>query len=174
MDAPAESSTIATTRAHLGAGLTRPAETRMRGAGGNIAPQNFAQDAEEWHMDSAGDPIRRRHERVQLGGTALLIVDPRRGLLGAKGQLIDLSEGGCQLRLQRPVDAHLAGRVRVAFAGNALWLPVTTASVRGDADGWTVRCVFTRLRAEKRNTLRELLFELSLTRGPLSPDRPMD
>jgi hypothetical protein len=117
------------------------------------------------------DPTRRRHDRVRLGGAAFLVVDPRRGHLGAKGQLIDLSEGGCQLRLRRRVDAHLAGRVRLALGGKTLWLPVTTMSVRADRDGWTVRCAFNRLRAEQRDTLRELLFELSLTRGPLAPDR---
>jgi hypothetical protein len=121
-------------------------------------------------MDTSDDPTRRRHERVELGGTALLIVDPRSGMLGAKGQLIDLSEGGCQLRLRRRVDAHLAGHVRLALAGKALWLPVTILSVRGTVDGWMVRCAFNRLSTEKRETLRELLFELSLTRGPLAPD----
>jgi hypothetical protein len=122
-------------------------------------------------METLDHRTRRRHERVRLGGTALLIVDPRRGPIGAKGKLIDLSEGGCQLRLLRRVDAHLAGLVRLSLAGKALWLPVTTASVRADSNGWTVRCAFNQLGAEKRDALRELLFELSLTRGPLAPDR---
>ena len=119
-------------------------------------------------MDTFDDPARRRHERVELGGTALLIVDPRGGMLGAKGQLIDLSEGGCQLRLRRRVDPHLAGRIRLALAGKVLLLPVTTLSVRSTVDGWRVRCAFNRPSTEKRETLRELLFELSLTRGPLA------
>jgi hypothetical protein len=125
-------------------------------------------------MNTPGDPTRRRHERVRLGGTALLIIDPRRGAIGAKGRLIDLSEGGCQLRLVRRVEAHLGGLVRLSLAGKAVWLPVTTASVRADSLGWTVRCAFNRLSAERRDTLRDLLFELSLTRGPFAPDRKSD
>ena len=51
-----------------------------------------------------------------------MIVDPRLGMVGAKGELIDLSEGGCQLRLHRRVHAHLAGRVRIDLAGKILSL----------------------------------------------------
>ena len=112
-------------------------------------------------------PERRRHGRVQLGGRALLIVDPRRGLIGTRGHLIDLSEGGCQLSFRRHVDAHLAGRVRLELAGKALWFPVLTRQVVPDGGDWTVRCTFDRLTPEKHDTLRGLLFELSLTRGPL-------
>ena len=139
-------------------------------AGGKSPLTKRRPRAEKSTMETP-DPTRRRHERVRLGGTAFLIVDPRRGLLGAKGRLIDLSEGGCQLRLRRRVDAHLAGRVRLAIASKALWFPVITTSVRADEGGWTVRCAFNRLSAEKRDTLRDLLFELSLTRRPPAPER---
>jgi hypothetical protein len=112
------------------------------------------------------DDSRRRHERVRLGGRALLIVDPRLGMVGAKGELIDLSEGGCQLRLHRRVHAHLAGRVRIDLAGKTSWFPVVTRWVRGDQQGWTVGCAFDRLTTEKQEILRNALFELSLTRRP--------
>jgi c-di-GMP-binding flagellar brake protein YcgR len=111
-----------------------------------------------------GRPDRRRHERVQLSGKALLLVDPRRGLIGAKGHLVDLSEGGCQLRFRRHVDADLAGRVRLELAGKSLWFPVVTRHVVRDGDGWTVRCAFGALTTKKRETLRAQLFELSLGR----------
>jgi hypothetical protein len=109
---------------------------------------------------------RRRHERVLLGGSALLLVDPRHGLLGARGHLIDLSEGGCQLGFRHHVDPHLAGRVRLKLAGKALWFPVVTRQVVSDRDGWTVRCMFAGLATKKQDTLRSLLFNLSLPAEP--------
>ena len=111
---------------------------------------------------------RRRHPRVRLGGSALLFVDPRRGLIGAKGNLVDLSEGGCRLHFQRHVDADLAGRVRLKIAGKAVWMPILTRGVLRDGDGWSVRCMFVGLSAKKQETLRRLLFELSLERGQRS------
>jgi hypothetical protein len=108
---------------------------------------------------------RRRHERVRLGGRALLLADPRRGLIGAKGQLIDLSEGGCRVQFQRHVDAHLAGRLRLKVGGKALWFPVQTRYVVRSGDVWTVGCAFRGLTTKKRDALRALLFELSLKRS---------
>lgn len=118
-------------------------------------------------MESHRRRDRRRHERVQLGGRALLLVDPRRGLIGAKGQLVDLSEGGCQLSVRRHVDAHLAGLVRLKIGRKALWFPVATRQVVSDGAGWTVRCAFNGLSSKKQATLHMLLFELSLSRLPL-------
>jgi hypothetical protein len=107
---------------------------------------------------------RRRHQRIQLGGSALLFVDPRGGLIGVKGHLVDLSEGGCQLSFRRHVDQDLAGRVRLSVAGTALWLPVVTRQIVSDGRHWTVRCAFGALTTKKQDTLRTLLFELSLER----------
>jgi hypothetical protein len=118
-------------------------------------------------MEAQRRTDRRRHDRVRLGGSALLIVDPRWGLIGAKGQLIDLSEGGCQLSFRRHVDADLAGRVRLTLGGKALWFPVVTRQVVRDGDGWTVRCAFGGLTTKKQDTLRTVLFELSLKPLPV-------
>jgi hypothetical protein len=108
---------------------------------------------------------RRRHPRVRLGGRALLLVDPRQGLIGAKGNLVDLSEGGCRLHVRRHVDADLAGRVRLEIAGKAWWFPVVTRGVLPDGDGWSVRCMFVGLTTKKQEALRAMLFGLSLERG---------
>ena len=111
---------------------------------------------------------RRQHPRFRLGGSALLFVDPRKGLIGAKGHLVDLSEGGCRLTFRRHVDANLAGRVRLSLPGKAMWFPVLTRQVFRDGDGWTVRCTFGALTTKKQERLRALLFELSLDRGTRS------
>ncbi|HTK14985.1 MAG TPA: PilZ domain-containing protein [Acidimicrobiia bacterium] len=107
---------------------------------------------------------RRRHERMRLGGSALLLVDPRGGLIGVKGKLVDLSEGGCRLSFRRHVDQDLAGRLRLSVAGTALWLPVVTRHIVSDGRHWTVHCAFGALTTKKHDALRTLLFELSLER----------
>jgi hypothetical protein len=86
-------------------------------------------------------------------------------MLGARGNLVDLSEGGCRLHFRRHVDADLAGRVRLEVARKVLWFPVLTRGVLRDGDGWSVRCMFVGLTTKKQDALRRLLFELSLERG---------
>ena len=85
------------------------------------------------------------------------MIDHPGGLISATGRLVDLSEGGCQLRLFHHVDPYLAARVRLDVAGQAFWMPVVTRWIRHDADGWTVGCAFDRPTAEKQIALREVL-----------------
>ena len=73
---------------------------------------------------------RRAHERFRLGGLARLVFDHPAGLVTATGRLVDLSEGGCQLRFHAHVAANLAARVRIDVAGETFWLPVLTRWVR--------------------------------------------
>jgi len=108
---------------------------------------------------------RRQHLRVRLDGRALLVADPRTGLVVAKGQLVDLSEGGCQVRIRCHVRMHVAARVRLNLGGNVLWLPVITRWEHHDSTGWTLGCAFDRLTPGKQAALRRILFELSLTRA---------
>jgi hypothetical protein len=49
-----------------------------------------------------------------------------------------------------------------------LWFPVVTRQVVSDREGWTVRCTFAGLATKKQDTIRSLLFELSL---PAEPSR---
>ncbi|HTD49922.1 MAG TPA: PilZ domain-containing protein [Acidimicrobiia bacterium] len=99
----------------------------------------------------------RQHERFRLGGIVRLIVDHPGGLVTAIGHLVDLSEGGCQLRFHTRVDANLAARVRIEVAGNALWIPVLTRWVRRDVNEWTVGCAFDRPTLEKQVAIRDML-----------------
>ena len=108
-------------------------------------------------MELHGDACRRQHERFRLGGIARLLVDHPAGLITATGRLVDLSEGGCQLRFFRHVDLHLAARVRLEIAGENVWMPVLTRWVRRDAEGWTVGCTFDRPTAEKEQAIRAIL-----------------
>jgi hypothetical protein len=98
---------------------------------------------------------RRKHERITLGGSVRLMVDTSDGLRTACGQIIDLSTGGCAIRVHRIIEAELAGRV----AGKEIWLPVITRWIRADSRGWTVGCAFDRLTPDKQRLIGALLFE---------------
>ena len=100
---------------------------------------------------------RRAHERFRLGGLARLVFDHPAGLVTATGRLVDLSEGGCQLRFHAHVAANLAARVRIDVAGETFWLPVLTRWVRRDAGEWTVGCAFDRPTPEKQLAMRAVL-----------------
>ncbi len=110
---------------------------------------------------------RRQHERLQLEGRVVLIADPRKGLIGAKGQLVDVSEGGCQVRIRSRVGVGIAARVRLNVAGSVLWLPAVTRRARQDSTGWTLGCAFERLTPKKQAALRTMLFDLSIRRAEL-------
>ena len=108
-------------------------------------------------VEHRSDLARRQHERFRLGGVSRLVVDHPAGLITATGHLIDLSEGGCQLRFFRPVDLHLAARVRLEVAGEAFWMPLLTRWIRRDPSGWLVGCSFDRPTDEKQRVIRSLL-----------------
>jgi hypothetical protein len=108
-------------------------------------------------VEHRNDLARRQHERFRLGGVARLVVDHPDGLITASGHLIDLSEGGCQLRFFRRVDLHLAARVRLEVGGEAFWMPVLTRWIRRDPNGWMVGCSFDRPTEEKQLFVRALL-----------------
>jgi hypothetical protein len=103
------------------------------------------------------DRSRRLHQRFRLGGTVRLIIDHPGGIVTALGHLVDLSDGGCQLRFPTRVDPNLAARVRIEVAGRALWMPVLTRWVRRDASEWTVGCAFDRPTDDKQLAIHAML-----------------
>ena len=111
-------------------------------------------------MGSRTQMVGSRAGRFRLGGNVRLWIDSSRGPIGASGRLLDLSEGGCQLRLHRRVEVQLPGRVNLDLEGRSFWLPVVTRWVREDSHGWTVGCEFDRPTPEKREQLRALLAEI--------------
>jgi hypothetical protein len=104
-------------------------------------------------------PSRRSQKRTRLAGNIRLLVDTPSGLVTLSGQIIDLSEGGCALRLHRRVDSELVGRVHVEVARTALWLPVVIRWAREQSPGWIVGCEFDRPTEEKQRAIRALLLE---------------
>jgi hypothetical protein len=108
-------------------------------------------------------PDRREHDRVSLGGSAMLITDPGREPISTSGHLINVSRGGCQLRLQRRVEPHREAQVRLELAGDMQWFPIIISWVRQDPDGWIVGCVFEPLGSTLQDALRKVMLELTLT-----------
>jgi len=98
------------------------------------------------------------------------MAEQREAMISAMGVLVDLSEGGCQLRFLRSVEPHLAARVRLDIAGHALWLPVLIRWVRREAGGWTVGCSFDGLTPHKEEMIRALLLELVSSTGAVRHD----
>jgi hypothetical protein len=108
-------------------------------------------------VERRDDQTRRRHERFRLGGMARLIVDHPDALVTTGGHLVDLSEGGCQLRCATHVDAYLAARVRIEVAGEPFWMPVVIRWVRREGNEWAVGCAFDRPTPEKVLAIRATL-----------------
>jgi hypothetical protein len=102
---------------------------------------------------------RRKQKRIEFGGRVRLLIDTPNGLITTDGQIIDLSEGGCAIRIHRHVDANLPGRINVEVAGKALGLPVRTRWARADSHCWTVGCQFDRPTPEKQHAIRALILE---------------
>jgi hypothetical protein len=92
-----------------------------------------------------------------VGGIVRVLIDTSDGLVTASGEVIDLSEGGCAVRIHRQVEPHLPGRVKVEVAGRTLWLPILTRWVRADSRGWLVGCAFDRPTPEKQHAIRALI-----------------
>ena len=101
----------------------------------------------------------RARRRVRPAGNVRLWIDAPDGLIHARGRIFDLSEGGCELRLHRGVDAQLAGRISVRIGGREVWLPVITRCAHEDTHGWTVGCTFERPTREQAHAIRALLLE---------------
>jgi PilZ domain len=100
----------------------------------------------------------RRQERVRVEGTLRLLVKSGVGFLVGSGEIVDLSVGGCAIRVRnRAIEANLTGRIEVAIAGESLSLPIVTRWVRPERDGWIVGCRFDDLTVENRQAVHALI-----------------
>ena len=59
-------------------------------------------------------------DRRRIHGSVRVLVDTPEGLVGAAGQILELSEAGCTLRVHRRFDLAFRGRVNIDVAGKAL------------------------------------------------------
>jgi hypothetical protein len=108
------------------------------------------------------DAHGRRHERVRVEGTLRLLVKSGAGLLVDSGEIVDLSAGGCAIRVRnRSIEPGLEGRIEVAIKGESLSLPIVTRWVRVESGGRLVGCLFAGLTTEEQRAVYALMGETS-------------
>ena len=102
----------------------------------------------------------RRQKRVRVEGTLRLLVKGRSGFLVGSGEIVDLSEGGCAMRVRNSgIEAGLTGRIEIAIAGESLSWPIVTRWVRAEPGGWIVGCRFDDLTVEDQHAVHALMTE---------------
>jgi c-di-GMP-binding flagellar brake protein YcgR len=120
-----------------------------------------SQRPHDLECDGMGDEQRRREGRLPVAGTLRLLVKNGAAFLLASGEIVDLSPGGCALRIaNQKMDAGLKGRIEVSIAGQSVSLPVVTRWVRAEGDEWIVGCRFFELNPKERIAIHELIIEI--------------
>jgi hypothetical protein len=116
---------------------------------------------------------KRREGRLPVAGTLRLLVKSGPSFLLASGEIVDLSAGGCAVRIgNQKVDADLKGRIEVSIGGQSTSLPVVTRWVRAEGGGWIVGCRFFELTVKERHALQDLIIETGAIVIGLSAPRP--
>src|SRR3954447_6663784 len=106
------------------------------------------------------DSQGRRNDRVEVQGMLRLLVSSEAGFLVGSGEIVDLSAGGCAIRVgNRSIGPNLKGRIEVRIAGESLSLPIVTRWVRTDAHGYLVGCRFEDLTVENLRAVHALINE---------------
>jgi len=100
---------------------------------------------------------RRQYERVPFNGQVRLMLETHAGLVTLAGNIIDISLGGCAVRVYQPVQAHCAGRVQLELGKQGIWLPIVTRWARRDPRGWTIGMEFDRPTEEKLSAVARLI-----------------
>ena len=104
-----------------------------------------------------GGKERRAHERVWIERSVRVVVDLPSGLAALHGRMMDLSEGGCALLLDRCVVPDCVGRLRITIGTSLIWMPIVTRWVKSSDLGWTVGCQFDRPTPEKLLLVQRLI-----------------
>ena len=109
---------------------------------------------------------QRAHERVRVGGSVRLLLDTPTGIAIRVGQIIDLSEGGCAVRVYKRVSEGDSGQIHMEVGGGTLSLPVVVRWARDDNHSWRVGCLFDRPPDPKRAFVRDVLERRRQRSGP--------
>jgi hypothetical protein len=99
----------------------------------------------------------RRHERVRMAGTARVVFESSSGPTGTYGQIVDLSEGGCAVRLHRQLAVGDRGRVQLQTRAATVWLSIVVCSVTENDGRWIVGIRFDQPTDEKLELVRRLM-----------------
>src|SRR5437868_4581617 len=74
---------------------------------------------------------RRRHPRVSVAGKVRLLADTEHGLITLAGTVVDLSVGGCAIRVHNPLDVGREARLELELDGDSIWVPGRVMWKRG-------------------------------------------
>src|SRR3954469_19403197 len=85
-------------------------------------------------------PERRSDHRVRLAGDVRLILHSPAGITTRLGQLIDVSENGCALRLYKPVAVGAVAQIDFRTKSFRLSLPAKVRWCRDDTHSFRVGC----------------------------------
>jgi len=98
-----------------------------------------------------------------VSGAARLKLGDAAGVRSVSGTLVDLSEGGCCLRVYGRVDPNGDARVLLDVDGTPTWLPVTLRWAQPCSSGWMVGCEFDHPTPSTRERIRR---RVEATLGP--------
>jgi hypothetical protein len=103
---------------------------------------------------------QRREGRVPVAGTLRLLVKSGAGFLLAAGEILDVSAGGCAVRVgHAEIVTDLKGRIEISIGGQSISLPVVTRWIRADGDGCVVGCRFFELNVTELRAIQQLMIE---------------
>jgi PilZ domain len=86
-------------------------------------------------------------------------MDEPGGRVTVSAEVLDMSVGGCELRVFTPVNPAQAARLGIEVRQTTVWVPVRTRSVRRSSRGWTLSCAFERPTAEQQRSVYVLMAE---------------
>ena len=100
---------------------------------------------------------QRRHERVPFTAGVTLMVEARGRLQRYSGYMLDLSEGGCALRVYSSVRTNARARLRIEIGNTAISVAFVTRWAKAESRGWTLGAEFDQPSLEQRAEIRRLI-----------------
>jgi c-di-GMP-binding flagellar brake protein YcgR len=102
---------------------------------------------------------RRRHPRVSVTGQVRLVADTGNGIVTLSGNVVDLSVGGCAIRVYASLEANKEARLELQVGGERVWVPGRIMWTRARERSWIVGVQFDGLVPEKQSLLVRLVAE---------------
>ena len=115
-----------------------------------VSDLNFRHDEQEFIA-------QRRHERVPFAAGVTLMLESRGRWHRYSGYMLDLSEGGCALRVYSAVNANVRGRLRIEVGNSAISVCVVTRWAKAESRGWTLGAEFDRPTPAQQSEIRHLI-----------------
>jgi c-di-GMP-binding flagellar brake protein YcgR len=102
---------------------------------------------------------QRRHPRVSVNGKLRMVADTPDGLVTLTGTLVDLSVGGCAVRVFTSLDTQREARLELELNRERIWVPGQIVWTRMSERSWVVGVEFDRLVPAKQRLLIRLVAE---------------